>query len=193
MSYNSGNKPNNKKISPESIRIWLPEVQQKTHFSCGAAVVHSICAYYGLGLESHYDYFAHLETDETYGTPPNKIVSYFKDVGINCKMVYNMSVDALCEELEKCRPVIVALQAYGTSKSYKKDDNGHYLVAIGYDKNNIIFEDPWMNCTRGYIPKNEFLNRWHDLDYKGKYYEQLGIVAWKNSKPFYLNYARKIP
>lgn len=193
MAYNNNKRPNNKKINPDSIKIWLPEVQQKTHFSCGAAAVHSVCAYYGLGLESHYDYFAYLETDETYGTPPNKIVSYFKEVGINCKMVYNMSIRSLCQELQKKRPVILVLQAYGAAKNYKNNGNGHYLVAIGYDKKNIIFEDPWLNCTRGYIPKNELLTRWHDLDYKGQHHEQLGIIAWKNTNPFYMNYARKIP
>lgn len=182
-----------KKINPESIKIWLPEVQQKTHFSCGAAVVHSICAYYGLGLDSHYDYFAYLETDETYGTSPNKIATYFKSVGICCKLEYDMTMRSLCSELQKRKPVILALQAYGFSKQYKNTGSGHYVVAIGFDKKNIFFEDPWLNCMRGYIPKSELLSRWHDLDVNGKYHNQLGIVAWKNAKPFYLNSAKKIP
>lgn len=184
---------NYKKINPESIKIWLPEVQQRTHFSCGAAVVHSICAYYGLGLASHYDYFPYLETDETYGTPPDKIVAYLKDVGISCRVVHDMGIRNLCSEIQKKRPVIVALQAYGINKTYKNNGNGHYLVAIGYDKKNIFFEDPWLNCLRGYIPKSEFVSRWHDMDVSGKHYNQIGIVAWKNAKPFYLNCVRKIP
>lgn len=185
--------PNLKKISQDAIKVWLPEVQQKTHFSCGAAVVHSICSYYGLGLNSHYDYFSVLETDETYGTPPIKIVNYFKYVGLNCRMISNMSIESLCQELQKKKPVVLVLQAYGNSKNYKKSGSGHYVVAIGYDKINIIFEDPYMNCSRGYIPKNELINRWHDIDYKGIKYQQTGIVAWKNQKPFYLNCAKKIP
>ena len=193
MGTNKKSKRQNyKKINPESIKVWLPEVQQKTHFSCGAAVVHSICSYYGLGLESHYDYFPFLETDETYGTSPNKIVNYFKNIGISCKVAYEIGIEGLCLELQKKRPVILALQAYGKSKNYKKNGSGHYVVAIGYDKNNIIFEDPWLNCARGYMSKKELLIRWHDLDMNGNYHDQLSIIAWKNTKPFYMNYAKKI-
>lgn len=184
---------NYKKINPDSIKIWLPEVQQRTHFSCGAAVVHSICAYYGLGLPSHYDYFPYLETDENYGTSPDKIVCYLRDVGISCKVIYDMGIKQLCSEVQKGKPIIVALQAYGNPKNYRNNGSGHYVVAIGYDKKNIFFEDPWMNCLRGYIPKSEFLTRWHDLDVGGKHHNQMGIVAWKNAKPFYLNCVKKIP
>lgn len=192
MPINSKNSSNYKKINPDSIKIWLPEVQQRTHFSCGAAVVHSICSYYGLGLQSHYDYFTFLETDETYGTPPHKIANYFKDIGINAKITRDMSIRNLCSELQKSRPVIIALQAYGNPKTYKNGGSGHYVVAIGYDKRNIIFEDPWLNCIRGYLSKNELLSRWHDCDYTGNIYNQTGIVCWKRSQPHYINFAKKI-
>lgn len=192
MPINSNNSGIYKKINPDAIKIWLPEVQQRTHFSCGAAVVHSICSYYGLGLQSHYDYFIHLETDETYGTPPHKIASYFKEVGINADIKRDMSIKTLCSELQKSKPIILPIQAYGNPKQYKNGGCGHYVVAIGYDKRNIIFEDPWLNCSRGYISKKELVNRWHDCDYSGSIYNQTGIVCWKRSQPFYVNYAKKI-
>ena len=192
MTLNNQNSGSYKKIKPESIKIWLPEVQQRTHFSCGAAVVHSICSYYGLGLPSHYDYFTYLETDETYGTPPHKIVKYLNDVGISAKIQNDMSIKQLCQELQKEKPVILAIQAYGNPKQYKNTGSGHYVVAIGYDRNNIIFEDPWLNCIRGIISKKELIARWHDLDYNNNSYDQMGIVCWKKSNPFYTNYAKKI-
>lgn len=181
-----------KKIKPNAIKVILPEVQQKTHFSCGAAVVHSVCAYWGLGLDSHYDYFPYLETDEAYGTLPDKIVNYLKQVGLNCDMRYNMTIRDLCLELDKGRPVIVAVQAWGNTKMYNKFGNGHYLVAIGYDKQSIFFEDPWLNCTRGYISKKDFLKRWHDMDFKSKIHERMGISVWHRKRPFYNFTAKKI-
>jgi len=187
------NKPNiYKKINPDSIKIWLPDVQQRTHFSCGAAVVHSICSYYGLGLPSHYDYFTHLETDEEYGTPPHKISNYLNQIGISAKVQSDMSVKDVCQNVQKGKPVILVLQAYGNPKAYKTDASGHYVVAIGYDKKNIIFEDPWLNCVRGYISKTELLTRWHDCDYNNNHYIKTGIICYKRSKSFYLNYAKKI-
>jgi predicted double-glycine peptidase len=184
---------NRKIIKDGTIKIWLPEVQQKTHFSCAAAVVHSICAYYGLGLDSHYDYFPYLETDESYGTLPEKIVGYFKSVGLSCKLKHNMTVIDICSELDLGKPVILAIQAYGNAKKYHKSGNGHYVVAIGYDSQNMYFEDPMLNCSRGYIPKSELKKRWHDIDYKGVDRNQLGIIVWHNKKPFYINRAKKIP
>lgn len=184
---------NRKIIKDEVIKIWLPEVQQKTHFSCAAAVVHSICAYYGLGLDSHYDYFPYLETDESYGTLPEKILNYFQSVGLSCKLRHNMTIVEVCEQVERGRPVILAVQAYGNPKKYHKSGNGHYVVAIGFDAANIYFEDPMLNCIRGYMPKTELKKRWHDIDYKGVERQQLGIIVWNEKKPVYVHRAKRIP
>ena len=181
-----------KRVKPESIKIHLPEVQQKTHFSCAAAVVHSICSYWGLHLPSHYDYFPYLETDESYGTLPNKIGKYLTSVGFSVAIEYNMTLKKLCQEINKGNPVILAIQAWGNSKHYSKTGSGHYVVAIGFDEKNFYFEDPWLHCSRGFVPKNELLKRWHDMDYLGIVHKQMGIVVSHTKKPVYTNTARKI-
>jgi hypothetical protein len=61
-----------------------------------------------------------------------------------------------------------------------------------YYKVTRKFEDPWLNCIRGYLSKNELLSRWHDCDYTGNIYNQTGIVCWKRSQPHYINFAKKI-
>lgn len=181
-----------KRIKPDSIKIFLPEVQQKTHFSCAAAVVHSICSYWGLGLESHYDYFPYLETDESYGTLPHKIAKYLQSVGLKASINNNMQIKELCQHVNAGNPVILAIQAYGNPKHYSKTGNGHYVVAIGYDSKNIFFEDPWLNCSRGFIPKSELLKRWHDLDYLNIKHERMGIVVSHSKLPVYTKSAKKI-
>lgn len=181
-----------KRVKPESIKVNLPEVQQKTHFSCAAAAVHSICAYWGLHLPSHYDYFPHLETDESYGTLPSKIAKYFGSVGLDARIEYNMTLKALGQEINKGNPVILAIQAWGNSKHYSKTGNGHYVVAIGSDENNFYFEDPWLHCARGFIPKNELVKRWHDMDYLGVTHKQMGIIVSHKRKPVYPCTAKKI-
>ena len=40
--------------------------------------------------------------------------------------------------------------------------NGHYMVVIGIDNQNVYFEDPAILGSRGYITDQEFLDRWHD-------------------------------
>lgn len=61
------------------------------------------------------------------------------------------------------------------------------MIAIGYDDDNIYFEDPAI-FGKGYIPKKEFLKRWHALDKKEVI--RLGIAV-SGPKPYnykkYLN------
>ena len=82
----------------------------------------------------------------------------------------------------KRQPVICLIQAWTDRKgnNYAKDwDDGHYVVAVGYDPKNIYFMDP---CTLGnytFIPTDEFLQRWHDKDTS----EKLNHFALTLTKP----------
>lgn len=75
----------------------------------------------------------------------------------------------LIDSLAAGKPVIVLIQAFVDgepldSKSWTKDENGHYVVATGYDDQNIYFMDPWTVGSWVYIPRSLFVRRWHDLD-----------------------------
>jgi len=51
-------------------------------------------------------------------------------------------------------PVLVAIQAYRSDERIAWEDcwdDGHYVVVIGYDQNNIYFEDPSLLGSVGYI------------------------------------------
>lgn len=61
--------------------------------------------------------------------------------------------------------MIVLIQAW------KNDDNltpypndfsdGHFVVAIGYDRDYIYFEDPWIHGSLTYMRKQDLFDRWH--------------------------------
>jgi predicted double-glycine peptidase len=55
-------------------------------------------------------------------------------------------------------------------------DEGHYVVAVGYDSQNFYFMDPATLGNYTYIPTAEFASRWHDSDQVGKKLEHFGIV-----------------
>ena len=66
-------------------------------------------------------------------------------------------------------PVIIAGQAWRDPEEENRSwdtlwDDGHYMVVIGLDKDNVYFEDPSLLGSRGYIPRQEFLSRWHDYE-----------------------------
>lgn len=57
-------------------------------------------------------------------------------------------------------------------------NSGHYVVVIGYDGGYLYFEDPWILGSIAYIPKGEFLERWHDYVHAdGRRVQNLGIVV----------------
>ena len=63
--------------------------------------------------------------------------------------------------------VIVDLQAWRdrTDLPWTETwDDGHYMVLLGMDGENLYFEDPSLLGSRGTIPRSEFIDRWHDYE-----------------------------
>ena len=102
------------------------------------------------------------------------------------RMINN--TDALLGYIDRGIPVICSIQAWGDEKAdyYAKDDNGHYVVAIGYDETHLYFMDSVANHEKspanpryGYLTRTEFLKRWHgDEGFKNKpeVYKRNGMV-----------------
>jgi hypothetical protein len=67
-------------------------------------------------------------------------------------------------ELAAGYPVIVLNQSWRADAHipWGRDwDDGHYLVVIGLDAKFVYVEDPNLEGTRGFIPRDEFVERWH--------------------------------
>jgi predicted double-glycine peptidase len=181
-----------KRIPKGVIKVPVPNVQQTTDFACGAAVTQSVCCYFGVGPDDQAEYMRKLKAEPDGGTSPDEIVKFCKSEGLTAKAIENMSIDDLVGYIGKGRPVICAMQAYGTKTDYKKCISGHYLVAIGYDKKNIYFEDPKSTGRRAFVSRDEFSDRWHDYDKYEQEYYHLGIVVWKRGQTVSSNEARKL-
>ncbi len=180
-------------IPDGAIKTDVLDVRQNTNFSCGAASLHAVCAYWGVGPESEYDYMKALHTDPNMGTTPDHIIAYAKKRGLEVEAKEGMTVDELKTHLDKGHPVIVLIQAWGDKKKYRNyDENGHYVVAIGYDDHRIYFEEPVLLGIRAYLTYKEFDQRWHDKDAFGKSYVRYGMAMWKHGKPEYVYKAQKI-
>lgn len=179
-----------------SIKVPLPSVRQTKNFSCGAAALRSIFQYYGVGPEEEHKFIDMMDTSHKDGTLPANILWAAKHYGLKAKEYHNLTIKRLKGFLDKERPVICPFQAYGEQKHYQKRDSGHYVVAIGYDDENIFFEDPLLKGRRGYLPYDEFDKRWIDKDANGDHYDNYGIVIWSEQSgernAAYLTKARKI-
>ena len=84
-----------------------------------------------------------------------------------------MSVQKIKECIGKDIPIILLLQAWAQTKSQNWQNHwndGHYVVAIGYDKKKIYFEDPY-TISHTFLPYKELERRWH-----GEKRYRIGIV-----------------
>lgn len=175
-----------------TVLLEVPLVRQSTDYSCGVACTQSILRYSGYDFDVREDNLAAaLGASSEHGTRYEEIVELLNtkshygdaknDEAVNrilAEAKFNLTVDALCAYLDQGKPVICAIQAwaYLTADEYESEiDSGHYVIAIGYDDVNIYFMDPSTAGNYAYIPKDEFVARWHDVDGEDAV-EQFGIV-----------------
>jgi predicted double-glycine peptidase len=145
--------------------ILVPTVRQSTPYTCGVASMQSVLMYYG--HEYREDVLAQaLGTTEADGTPYKNMITFAQSLGLPAEARMEMTSDDLKTLIDQKKPVIVTIQAWADPPvDYANDWNdGHYVVAIGYDTDNFYFMDP---STLGHytsIPIPSFEIRWHDED-----------------------------
>ncbi|MBL9016290.1 MAG: peptidase C39 family protein [Myxococcales bacterium] len=160
-----------RRIPRKAIKVELPNVAQRTDYTCGASALQAICAYFGVGPEDEADYERLMEMPAS-GADPIHITTAAKALGLEVTEHRPMTLRQLERCLDKGRPVILMLQAW---------EEGHYVVAIGYDDDVIYVEDPWLQGSRGYLTRAELGARWHDVEGEANVTtERLGIAIWRN-------------
>lgn len=183
-----------------AIKITLPEVQQPDAYSCGAAALMSVAAYYGVGPEKLEDFKAALGTTPEHGTYYRNMETYACSLGLDVSVHTDMTCDELKKLLDEHAPVILSIQAYADDpKVYDNpasNADGHYVVAIGYDgEGNFYFMDPSLPARRGFLPGSELDQRWHENEGSSEpeIYQHLAIVVKPGQhKPAYDTHAVKI-
>lgn len=147
----------------------FPELRQIYNYDCGACAVCCVLAYYGLDVREEWVMqLAKTNSDE--GTPINGIISVFDYFGFSTDHG-TKDEGMLCNAIDNGFPTIITLQAYRSeNKPYSECWNdGHYVVAIGYDRSKIYFEDP-SSYKRTWLSRKELFERWHDVDNGEKIY-----------------------
>lgn len=167
--------------------IQLPKLHQIYEWDCGANAIQSVLAYYGIEKREEI-IIKHAKTSEKHGTHINDITKTIKKFGLDldCK---TMTIKDLKKYIDKNIPIIVLLQAWSDKKEVDWEnswDNGHYVIAIGYNNDKIIFEDP-SSFNRTYLKNDELEVRWHDIDKNGKKYIHYGVAVYGKKPSFNQN------
>ncbi len=174
------------KIIPENaIKIEVPDTRQGKDYTCGASALQAVCGYFGLGPDEEYQYVEDMKMGRG-GSDPEHIIRAAKKYGLKYKEYRPMSITQLKKILNEGRPVIIMIQAwpYYPNVNYKNDwDDGHWIVAIGYDQYGVYFEDPSLAAIRGFIKYSDLELRWHDIEgpIKNKV-DHYGVVIWKSGQ-----------
>ncbi|HVF40737.1 MAG TPA: C39 family peptidase [Gemmatimonadaceae bacterium] len=185
------------------IRIPLPDTIQQTDYSCGAACLQAVCRYYGVGGEDEWEFVKALRMDKRTGSHPFQIARAAKAYGLRVLECPEMTIAELKASIVRRRPVLLMIQAWGekagASKYRSSYDNvwvdGHWVVAIGFDKQGIFFEDPSLEAARGFLTYEELARRWHDVGPRGRQMRNYGMIMWR-AKPTAKGYtlaAKRIP
>lgn len=155
-----------------SLRLFdgIPDVRQSTFYSCGAAALQAVLHYWGIDVREG-DLMTALRSDPERGTHPDAIVRVALKFGLKAELRETLTVADLEESLRRGVPPIVDIQAWTQSDLKSPDfrwaddwEDGHYVVLIGIEGDDLVFEDPSLLGTRGFIPRTEFLSRWHDYE-----------------------------
>ena len=146
----------------------VPDVRQSTPYSCGASALQAVLAYYGIELRED-ELQRRLGTTPEQGTHPDRILALARELGFAPRLQENTTLEQLQQELLQGRPVILMLQAWRDPDEQQLSwsdtwESGHYVVVIGIDEQQLVFEDPSLLGSRGSIPRRQFLQRWHDYE-----------------------------
>jgi predicted double-glycine peptidase len=155
--------------SPSSLPSLLgpvPDVRQSTGYTCGASALQAVLAYWG--TEEREDRLAaRLHSTPDAGTHPLDILRVAREFGLSADLREGLALADLEAALAAGTTVIVDLQAWRdlTDRPWAETwDDGHYMVLLGMDGENLYFEDPSLLGSRGTIPRSEFVDRWHDYE-----------------------------
>jgi len=152
--------------SSPALLAGIPDVRQSTGFSCGAAALQAVLAYWGV-QEREDRLIARLRSTPEQGTHPDDIVRVAREFGLKAELHEGLSLGDLEAALRAGVTVIVDLQAWRdrADRPWSEDwEDGHYMILLGMDAQNLYFEDPSLLGSRGIIPRPEFVDRWHDYE-----------------------------
>ncbi|HTA19448.1 MAG TPA: cysteine peptidase family C39 domain-containing protein [Polyangia bacterium] len=168
-------------ISPPRL-LPVPLVSQARPWSCGAAALMAALVYFGVFDDAESRLDAALGSTPEDGTRVTRIVAEARRYGLDVESRTGMTLDELAGESARGAVVIVALQAWPNHKiaDWRTSwEDGHYVDVVGVDATRVYVMDPSVRTGYAYLPRDEFLARWHDYDLENgtkAVYDRLGIA-----------------
>jgi len=118
--------------------LTFPDTRQTDDFDCGAAALQSVLCYYGIEFDEA-EMVEKLRTDKEEGTRIRNLIWFARSLGLKVQ-ARQMTIADLKAWIDRKAPVILLIQAWtddaiDLSQTW---DQGHYVVAIGYDDESLL-------------------------------------------------------
>jgi len=142
---------------------------KQTRGYCGPASLKIVMDYYG--IKKSQNYWAKLtKTSRINGCHEINILKAIRKFGFNGKIKQNSSIKELRHFADKKIPLIVDW--------FSPEEEGHYSVVSGFEKNKIILADPHFGKIKKHLI-NWFEERWFDILNKKKLIREIIIITKK--------------
>lgn len=147
----------------------VPLVRQTSDYSCGPAVLVAVLRYFQVWAGPETKLHRLLGTSVEQGTLPEALALGARRFGLQASVEQPMTLAQLQASVRAGKPVILELQAWRDPKGRRESwlnnwDDGHYVVLMGMDNQYAYFMDPSTPDAYTYVPLQELLSRWHDLN-----------------------------
>lgn len=168
--------------------IHVPLCRQETEYTCGVACVQSILGCYGFDYRQD-ELALILESKPKLGTDYRKIILFMQMLGFQAFFQKNMTIDRLKCFINGGVTPMIQLQAWGDNGvDYASDwKDSHYVIACGYDEDQIFFMDPWTLGNYTYLTTEELLTRWHVPTVDFSQCSRCGLIITTEHFPFIYN------
>lgn len=163
-------------------QLIFPELRQTYGYDCGAKALQSVLVYYGIELSEEV-VMKSAKTTKRSGTKIKDMLHVLTENGLKYDSK-EMSIADLKKYIDRKIPVMILLQAWHkTDMDYtNKYRIGHWVVAIGYDGEKFLFEDP-NAFYRTFLTEKELIGRWRSVEDGNKVMNH-GIAVY-GKKPSY--------
>ncbi len=145
----------------------FPQVRQTYGWDCGAKVLQAVLTYYGIEIREEF-LIKYAKSNSKEGTSIPNMIHTLKKFKLKLD-ARKLTIKDLKDYIDRKIPIIILLQAWNSGNMDYTNDfhDGHWVVAMGYDKNKILFEDPY-SFERTFLKNKEFEERWHGKEGREK-------------------------
>jgi predicted double-glycine peptidase len=145
----------------------LNRSRQITDYSCGASALRAVLSYWGKDIDEA-QLMGLLRTNSDVGTNPEDIASGARSLGFDAEVIENLALDHLERLTGDGIPVIALAQVWLSEGEPDRPladiwDNGHYVVVLGVDSDHVYFQDPFIQMSKAFVPRQTFEDHWHQV------------------------------